>query len=133
MKFKYKIVLFSLIVLFSFCLDTYNNPCNNNVLYTNILHFIHHTSSNFLYYGSLFFGYHLYHFIIILITAIGWHLNNGRCIISDIYNKNCGFPINIKHRDFTYYLIQNIPLINIYFFIFIIILYDLKYIFYKLK
>ncbi len=125
MILRNKIILFIFIVLFSFGIDKYNNPCKNETLYVNILHLLHHASSNFLYYGSLFFGYHLYHLLFILLIYLTWYFYEGRCIASDIYNKYCGFPIETRHKDLTYYLTEYVLKINFYVFLTIIVLYNL--------
>lgn len=125
MSLKNKLILFSFIVLLSFCIDKYNNPCKNEIFFLNMTHLVHHAFSNFLYYGSLFFGYHLYHLLIMLMTFLSWYFYDGRCIVSDIYNKYCGFPIKNRHKDLTYYLVDDFLKINIYVFLAIIVLYNL--------
>ena len=125
MILRNKIILFLLLVLFSFSIDKYNNPCKNESLYVNILHLLHHVFSNFLFYGSLFFGYHLYHLLIILLTYLSWYFYNGRCIVSDLYNKLCGFPIKTRLKDITYYLTEHLLQIDFYTFLTVIVLYDL--------
>lgn len=127
MEFKYKIILFLALVTISFLLDKYLNTCNNDGsnIGINSMHFAHHITSNYLFHGSFIFGAHLIHLLLIAFIAFVWVVYEGRCTISDIYNKACKFPDKTRHKDITYYLLENILFINVYGFIGLVILYDI--------
>lgn len=125
MKIKIKILFFFILVLCSFTLDKYLNPCVNETISLNIIHLLHHIGSNYFFFGSIIFNEFFYHFLLSIVTIISWTIYGGKCVISDIYNKICGLNINTRHRDLTYYLVKYVFQINIYEFITIIFLYDL--------
>tara|TARA_Y100000992_G_C21193301_1_gene456690 strand:+ start:549 stop:941 length:393 start_codon:yes stop_codon:yes gene_type:complete len=125
-----KLVFFILLALISFSLDKYLNECSDEKVLINIMHFLHHTGAGYLYFGSLFFGNYELHLFIIFLVSIGWITNDNRCIISDIYNKSCGYDLETPLRDITYYTRKNFD-ISVYSLIGIIVLYDLFMIYKK--
>jgi hypothetical protein len=130
MKLKNKIYIFLLIGLLSFLIDKYLYPSKKEeYISINLMHMIHHFLSNYLFFGSLIFGYYKYHLLIVAITVLHWLLNDDKCIISVIYNKNCGFEEDTRHRDIAYH-IQKLININIFVMLSIIVLYDV-YMIYK--
>ena len=131
MKLKNKVYIFLLIGILSFLIDKYLYPCEKEEdVEINFMHMIHHILSNYLFFGSLIFGYYKYHLFFIAVAILHWLFNDNKCIISVVYNKNCGFEINTRHRDIAYH-IQKLININVFVMLFIIVLYDIYMIYSK--
>lgn len=121
-----------LIAILSFLIDKYLYPCEKKEdISINLMHILHHFLSNYLFFGSLIFGYYKYHLLIIAVAVIHWLLNDDKCIITLIYNKSCGFKASMRHRDIAYH-IQELINLDVFVMLFIIVLYDV-YMIYKSK
>ena len=100
MKIKNSIYIFFLIGILSFLIDKYLYPCKKEeYISINFMHIIHHFLSNYLFFGSLIFGFYKYHLFIVTVAVLHWLLNDDKCIISVVYNNNCGFKVRTRHRD----------------------------------
>ena len=68
--------------------------CKSNSLFTWAIYLIHNVSDVFLFWSFLFlsskleFGIHLF---CLIILVIHWFLNNNKCILNTIMNKECGY------------------------------------------
>ena len=122
---KRNILLFSTLVLISYSLDKYLYPSKNEEkIHINIMHFIHHIMSNYLFFSPLFFTNYRLHVLIVIIGLIYWYFNNGLCDITLIYNKECGFDEKTRHRDITYH-IEKYFNINYYYIFLVTVPYSL--------
>ena len=131
MKFKNKIYFFLFIGVLSFLVDKYLYLCEKEQdIGINLLHIIHHFLSNYLFFGSLIFGYYKYHLFLVGVVVLHWLLNDDKCFITVLYNKNCNFDTDTRHRDIAYH-IQELVNVNMYAMLFIIVLYDIYMIFKK--
>lgn len=131
MKIKTKIYLFLLLGILSFLIDKYFYPCEKEEdIKINLMHILHHIFSNYLFFGSLLFGYYKYHLFFVTIGVLHWLFNDDKCIITVIYNKSCGFKVSMRHRDIAYH-IQKLINLNVFVMLSIIILYDIYMIYMK--
>lgn len=131
MKLKNKIYFFLFIVVLSFFIDKYLYLCEKNEsISINLLHIIHHFLSNYLFFGSLIFGYYKYHLFVVTVVILHWLLNDDKCFITVIYNKSCNFDTDTRHRDLAYH-IQKLVNLNMYTMLFLIVVYDIYMIFKK--
>ena len=122
--------IFILLGLISFLSEQSYNECKNKTLLTYIISLLHNYGSMYLNYGSIILGYYKLHLIILITTLLGWYINNGRCILSDYYNKICGINGNPPLRDINYRIFNGIDNHH-YIIIGIVIIYDIYHIYYS--
>lgn len=96
-----------------------------------IVSIIHHFLQIYSIFGSFIFGYHKLH-LIALISALLFHVLNGKCFISEIQNNFCNFDENIRLETFLNHLLRmlNIDFQNYIYYnlLLFIIIYDVVYI-----
>lgn len=93
--------IFFLIDIFIYsrdCLDRY--PNERTKVYSIL--WIHHLVAIFIIFGWLSTSrVVLYTYILLLIVVfLHWNLNNGRCIITQIVNRMCGYDEMAQFNDF---------------------------------
>lgn len=120
--------LFAILIMCSYGIDKFLNPCPQMSAYTEINAIAHHAMSNIFFLGPFVFGHHLIHIITIVVVITGWYLNDWTCVLTDYYNDACGLPGDTRHKDLTYYFTETFS-INIYLFLAIILAYDAAHIY----
>lgn len=85
--------------------NAYLQNCKKNLI-TYLISLLHHIGSMYVVFGSLFFGYYLFHLIVVVITASLWQVFNDQCVVTIYYNKLCGLPKKSAHKDLVYLLNQ---------------------------
>lgn len=98
------IVLFILLTLFSYLIDTCTLNCKAKDIRVEILRYIHHVISSYGYFGSLFFGHYEFHLFFMFCVWLGWKLkkyyeNDEHCFLTRFVNKLCGFKYKEKFHD----------------------------------
>lgn len=128
---KNKNIIILLVFFFiQYSYDRVTSKCETNI--GDILLFIHHLISAYVYLGFLFDP--LYHLIFITIIIIHWLTNNNRCFISPLTNKYCGNPDDYRFRDILYFTNISTLFPNVlYLILFIYIIYDCYIIYKKYK
>jgi len=101
--------IYLIIVFVSFILEQSKSPCKYLTYQSILLSFIHHTISNYSYFGSLLFGYHKFHLLFLFSVFIGWVLMykfgyKFTCILTYYYNNLCGFDKYAHFNDIVYYI-----------------------------
>lgn len=76
------------IILIQLAMDHTVEKCESNL--GKLLIFLHHALQLFFFFGSMVFGYHKYH-LILLVGAISVHKVYKRCPLTKIHNTMCGF------------------------------------------
>ena len=145
-KIFFNICIFIIISLCSFMIEhtllKSKKKCNKtNEVLSNIVSFIHNIGSMYITFGSLLFGHYVLHFIALILILLSWYISNKidnkkvSCIITQIYNRLCGFDEGRHFHDLNYYIfnrilgIQNYS-IGLYLCIVLYDLYHLYFIFF---
>ena len=105
MNTRFLAPFFALSILSFLYENAYLQNCNKNLI-TYLISFLHHIGSMYVVFGSLFFGYYLFHLIVVVITASLWQVFNDQCVVTIYYNKLCGLPKKSAHKDLVYLLNQ---------------------------
>ena len=105
MNTRFLAPFFALSILSFLYENAYIQNCNKNLI-TYLISFLHHIGSMYVVFGSLFFGYYLFHLIVVVITASLWQVFNDQCVVTIYYNKLCGLPKKSAHKDLVYLLNQ---------------------------
>lgn len=128
MENKTKLFIFILLVIVHVSLDNTLDKCKN--IYGKLSIIIHHLGGIYLVLGSLLFGYHLFHFILVFLVIILYNINDG-CFLTTWTNKFCKFDDKELFKTLFNKIfkedIKTIRMLNI-FVLSIILLYDLYYI-----
>ena len=133
MKLQYRIALFVFLILLETYFDPYIRQCNS--LYGKFLMLVHHFSVIFTVLFSVLFGYHLIHFIFVLIITILFVKNDG-CVLTFYNNNVCSIDIKKEFPSWITYIYETanvnnkLVLCSIHS---IIMLYDLYMIFFIKK
>lgn len=125
---KYKIIIFIIFCLFQYSYDRITSTCDTNK--GELLLFIHHILSAYIYLGYLFNP--LLHMILLIIIIVHWLTYNNKCFITVYTNKYCGNPENNRFRDILYVtgISKNYPNL-MYIVLFLFIVYDIYKIYKK--
>ena len=99
-------LFFVSIVIIQFIVDHTVEKCKSNV--GKILIFLHHALQLNFFFGSIVFGYHRYH-LILLVGAILVHKSFKRCPITKVHNTMCGFNENEPLVALINKLVPNYP------------------------
>ena len=120
------IVIFIFAGLLSFILDKMVDSGCKETFCTTLISIFHNYGSIYLVFGSLLFGYHLFHLLILIITVILWE-KYTMCIFTLYYNKLCKIPKNRPFHDIFFQINKKlqIPYFK-YILAFLVILYDIK-------
>ena len=94
------IIIFLTFLLLQYIIDRLTSTCDTKT--GELLLFIHHIVSAYIYMGGILFN-PLYHLIFIIITMVHWITNNNRCALTVKTNQYCGYSEDKKFRDFLYY------------------------------
>lgn len=73
-----------------------------------ILIILHHALQLFFFFGSLVFGYHEYHLVIVFVSLLV-HIKQKRCPITIVHNKLCGFETNNPLITIINRIVPNYP------------------------
>lgn len=123
------IVLFIFIATVQYLVDINMYPCDK--ICGHIMIYIHHILDIYIYIGGFLFN-PVYHLICIIFVIIHWLTNDNKCIFTQIVNKKC-YPNYIEYKPFNDFSImlgiqQRFENIN-YYYLLLMIIYDLKEIF----
>ncbi len=133
MKLQYRIAIFVFLILLEAYFDPYIKQCDS--LYGKFLMLVHHFSVIFAVLFSILFGYHLIHFIVVLVITLLFVKNDG-CILTFYHNRVCGIDSKKEFPSWITYIheITNTNKILVLCSIHsIILLYDLYMIFFIKK
>ena len=143
-KVFFNICIFIIISLCSFMVEhtllKSKKKCNQtNEVLSNIVSLIHNMGSVYITIGSLLFGHYVLHFISLIMVLLSWYISNKidnkkvSCIITQIYNRLCGFDNSRNFHDLNYYIFNRILGIKNYSIplMLSIVLYDLYHIYFN--
>lgn len=124
-----KYYFFLLFTIIQYTWDRLTTYCNTNI--GEILLFIHHLMSAYIYLGGFLFN-PLYHLIFISIILIHWITNNNKCYVTQLTNRYCEYKENKNFED----IIQKLKIYRIHkhihwYLLISIIVYDIIRIYYK--
>lgn len=124
---KFSIIIFILIVIISNLL--HNKTKTEDILKREdmkikIINFIHHITSNYLYFGSILFGYYKLHLTIIIFMIGLWYLTDDVCPVSTYINKKTNQKYKTRFKDLAYH-IESYTKINLHYFLLIIIIFNI--------
>lgn len=111
-----------------------SKKCNKKyIILSNFVSLLHNMGSIYATFGSLLFGHYILHFICLIIVLITWYISKKidkkmvSCIITQIYNRLCGFDKSRNFHDLNYYIFNRILGIKNFYLplLLSIILYDL--------
>lgn len=124
---KYKIIIFIIFFLSQYLYDRITSTCDTNT--GELILFIHHILSVYIYLGYLFNP--LFHMIVLIIIIVHWLSYNNKCFITVYTNKYCGHSEDNRFRDVLYVtgISKNYPNL-MYILLFLFISYDI-YMIYK--
>jgi len=105
-NFKQKLIIFSFVVLISYVLDITRNTCDDLTFSIKCNNLVHHVVSNYLWFGSIIFGFHELHIVYMMGGFIGWKLFDG-CFLTKKYNETCNYNESNKHHDLLYFISNN--------------------------
>ena len=121
-------IIFLLLIIIPFTVDVIKNKHNNikHPLATFIL-LLHHTTSAYLYFGSLALKGYGFHFIFTIIILAVWIKSKFKCYITEYYNKLINNDKDSPLEDIAFYIKKIIPFkyINIVFLLAILV-YDIR-------
>ena len=108
-----------------YLIDIQMYPCNN--IKGNILLYIHHIINVYIYFGAFLFN-PFYHLISLILIVIHWITNDNKCKLTEWKNEIC-YPEYTEYKGFNDFsrmigLQDKYPNIS-YYYIFIMIIYDL--------
>ena len=122
------LLIFTTILIISILDDKNFKKCKN--FYGILFFIIHHLLNIYQWFGSFLFGYHLYHFLFLLISTLLFIYNAG-CFLSKIHNRMCNLDDNLYFSNFINKIFGDKNAKNIHLIIiFILLIYDF-YNFYK--
>ena len=123
-----QLIIFTILYTTQIYLDESLILCNNTT--GKIIMLLHHLFQVYSIFGSILFGYHKQHIVIIL-CAIGVHIIMKQCPITHIQNKLCSFKKKILLKTYLNHLLSyyNISYHNFYYYILLslVILYNCVY------
>ena len=122
--------IFILLGFISFLSEQAYNDCKNKTLLTYAISLLHNYGSMYVNYGSIILGYYKLHLIIVIGTLLGWYMNNGRCILTQYYNKKCELNRTTRLKDITYRIFNGIDNYA-YIILGIVMIYDIYHIYYS--
>ena len=101
MKLEYRIALFVFLILLEAYFDPYIKQCDS--LYGKFLMLFHHFTALSAPLFSLLFGFHLIHFVFVLITTIMFLKYDG-CILSLYHNLVCNMDPTTEFPSWVAYI-----------------------------
>ena len=121
-----KLELFSLLVLIEFILDPTKKM---KTPYCILVLFFHHIISIYAMFGSLIFGYHLIHFIFLIITCLLF-LYYKRCFLTIYTNNICNISQKNTFQSFGNHIskTENQVILLTKSYVLFILMYDLYHI-----
>ena len=111
MNYYWTIIVIFLSSLTSFYFDKYKNCFNRTVdqdifnslssLKSNSLLFLHHLLNIFANFGWITTSKPILYLYIFapIVTAFHWITNNGKCSLTEDYNRLCGLPTDLPFND----------------------------------
>ena len=120
--------MFLILIIVPFIIDIVKNKHHNikHPLAMFIL-LLHHTTSAYLYFGSLALKGYGYHFIFTIILLAIWAKSKFKCYITEYYNKLINNDEDSPLEDIAYYLKKILPFKYIHVvFLLAILIYDIK-------
>jgi hypothetical protein len=73
-----------------------------------ILIMLHHALQLSFFFGSLMYGYHEYHLVLVIVSLLV-HIKLKRCPITVVHNKLCGFETNNPLVTLINRIVPNYP------------------------
>ena len=121
-----RILVFLSLGLLSFTLERRVKTACKETFITTTISLLHNFGSIYLIFGSLLFGYYIFHLLCIIIVVFLWKLL-GICIITQYYNNLCKISKNRPFHDIFYLTNKKlkIPYFS-YILAFCVALYDIK-------
>ena len=125
------IIIFLLAGLFSFFIEHQTKSGCKETFKTTLISLLHNYGSIYLVFGSLLFGYYLFHLLILIIVVVLWKVYST-CFVTKYYNNLCKISPDRPFHD-IFFLINKqlkIPYFR-HLLAFIVCLYNIKKILYN--
>ncbi len=100
MNYLHTIIFIFVLTTVSYYIDRYRY-CKNGTFKSSILLFIHHLLNIFANFGWATTSIPVLYFYLCapVITALHWATNNGKCFLTQEYNRICGLPDDLPFND----------------------------------